>query len=192
MSHERKGAAGDRITKRRSQRRGQRKPPWGNLLGKPIERQFWSFDRKIARKEDDLARAQFQKMVALKHYGIYGGDHPAPVLGVAPADWVPWYQLSLRLASDLDPSLTIIDAPPPSKTTPQWRGGADGQVLLTLVETFKEMRPNRSIRWCLKAIQKYNANLQQYSLDELNRRYHEAKRHFGSAKRTRKASTASH
>ena len=110
--------------------------------------------------------------------------------GWHPADWVPWYQLSLRLASELDRSLTIIDAPPPSKTAPRWRG-ADGQLLLTLVETFKEMRPNRSIRWCLKEIQKYNANLQQYSLDELNTRYHEAKRHFGGTKKTSKQKPSS-
>jgi hypothetical protein len=172
----------DDQTRPRSQPRRRRRPPWGDLLGgKPIERQIWSLGRKIARKEDDLTQAQFQKMVVLKdHYGIHGGDRPAPVGGVAPVDWVPWYQLSLRLASELDPSLTIVDTPPLSKTAPRWRG-ADGQLLLTLVETFKEMRPNRSIRWCLKEIQKYNANLQQYSLDELNTRYHEAQRHFGGA-----------
>ena len=42
-------------------------------------------------------------------YGIIGGDHEYPTEGVGHIDWLPRYELALRLASDLDDSLKIAD-----------------------------------------------------------------------------------
>lgn len=183
MSSGRKDDTGGQGAKPSLQPKRRRRPPWGDLLGgKPIERQIWIFNKKIDRDEEELAEQQFQSMLLLKaHYGIVGGDYPYPPVGVATAEWLPWYQLSLRLASELDRSLEIVDAAPPSKTAARWRG-VDGKVLLRLVDIQKKIHPNHSIRRCLKEIQKRNSGLSQYSLRELNARYHDAKRHIGTKK----------
>jgi hypothetical protein len=170
----------------------RRQPPWGNLLGgKPIERQVWNFNQKIDRSSDDIALEQYLKMLRVKnYYGITGGDHPYPIVGLVAPEWLPWYNLSLRLASELDDSLTIIDAPRSAKTAPRWRG-LDGRVLVTLVDTLKETRPKRSIRWCLREIQKHNSDLARHSLKQLSSRYNEAKHHVDGTKQVRKTKRAS-
>jgi hypothetical protein len=108
----------------RSQPRRRRRPPWGNLLGgKPIERHVWTFNKKIDRPKQDLAKEQHLRMLELVAYYGISGDHQYPAaIGVAPAPGLAWYHLSLRLASELDPSLTIVDAPVPSRTATRWRG----------------------------------------------------------------------
>jgi hypothetical protein len=191
MDPKQKGDRDDQSTPRSRPMR-RRQPPWGNLLGgKPIERHLWTFDKKIDRHEQDLTKEQYRRMLSLVAYYGIGGDHEYPAaVGVAPAPGLSWYQLSLRLASELDPSLSVVDTPPPSKTAARWRG-LDGQLLLILVEAIKENRPGRGLRWCLKEVQKYNTGLTRYSLDELNTRYHEAKRFFGGTKQVRKQGHAS-
>ena len=133
------------------------RPPWGDLLGgKPIERHVWTFDKKIDRHKHSLDNVQYLQMLRLMTFYGIGGDHQYPAAtGVAPAPGLPWYQLSLTLACELDPSLRIVDFPAPSKTTARWRGH-DGQVLLILVDAIKEVRPKSGLRWCLKEVQKYN------------------------------------
>jgi hypothetical protein len=131
------------------------------LRGKPIERQVWTFDKKIDRPEHDLDREQYLRMLELMSYYGIRGDHQYPTaMGVAPAPGLSWYQLSLRLASELDPSLSIVDAPAPSRTATRWRG-LDGQILLILVDAIKENRPSRGLRWCLKEVRRANTHFEQ-------------------------------
>src|SRR4029077_3940585 len=116
----------------------------GNILGgKPIVRHAFMFDRKIDRSEGTLRRLQYVRMVQLKrHYQIQGGEeHDFPIKGLAPAPWLPWYQLALAIASDLDDSLKTDGAQSRSKTSRRWRGGLEGSVLLDLVEIERERRP---------------------------------------------------
>ena len=75
-----------------------------------------------------------------KYYGIAGGKNLYPIEGVGPTDWLPWYELALRIASDLDESLNFVDAPPPAKTAARWRG-PDGLFLVRLVDSIQENRP---------------------------------------------------
>jgi hypothetical protein len=166
------------------------RPPWGDLLGgKPIERHVWTFDKKIDRQS--LDKMQYLQMLRLMNFYGIGGDHRYPgAMGVAPAPGLPWYQLSLTLACELDPSLRIIDSPAPSKTTARWRG-LDGQVLLILVDVIKEVRPKSGLQWRLKEVQKYNSGLARYSLDQLKARYYEAKRHFRGTKKAHKQRASS-
>jgi hypothetical protein len=188
-----KGATGDQIARSGSLSRRGRRPPWGDSLGgKPIGRQVWIFDEKIDHDEQDLAKEQHLRMLRLlDYYGIVGGDQQYPLaLGLVPPPELSWYQLSLRLASELDASLTTVDVPQPPKTARRWRG-IDGKVLLTLIEALQENRPSRSVRWCLREVQKNNRRLARYSLNELNVRYHEAKSRFRGTKKARKQKPAS-
>jgi len=157
--------------------RRKRRAPWGNILGgKPIVRHAFMFDRRIDLSEDTLRRLQYVKMVELKrHYQIQGGEHDFPIKGLAPAPWLPWYELALAIASELDDSLKIADAPPPGKTARRWRG-IQGEVLLDLVDLCKELRPQRTIQMCLKQLQKRYPQLKRYSLRELAARHSEVKR----------------
>jgi hypothetical protein len=151
----------------------------------------WTFDKKIDRHKHSLDNVQYLQMLRLMTFYGIGGDHQYPAAtGVAPAPGLPWYQLSLTLACELDPSLRIVDSPAPSKTTARWRGH-DGQVLLILVDAIKEVRPKSGLRWCLKEVQKYNSGLARYSLDQLKARYYEAKRHFRGTKKAHKQRASS-
>jgi hypothetical protein len=120
-----------------------------------------------------------------EHYQILGGNYEYPIKGLASHDWVPWYQLALVIASELDDSLKIVDAGPRGKTAPRWRG-LEGRVLLDLVEAIREAYPHRSVRWCLKQMQTTQpAYGGPDRLDQLVVRYQEAKKYFGATKRAR-------
>lgn len=70
----------------------RQRPPWDNLLGKPIEH-----DRGEAAEAE-----QGQRMLRLlSHYGIEGRRGAQP-----------WYDLALRLGQELDPALGIVDPKP--------------------------------------------------------------------------------
>jgi hypothetical protein len=166
--------------------KGRRKlrAPWGNILGgKSIVRHTFMFDKRIDFGEDALRLLQYVRMLELKrHYQIQGGDHGFPIKGLAPAPWLPWYQLALAIASDLDDSLKIVGAQSRSKTSRRWRGGLEGMMLLELVEFWKE-RTNRSIRWCLERIRKLDPDgFGRIPLKTLVARYHEVKRSRSSTK----------
>lgn len=171
------------------------RPPWGNLLGgKPIERQFWVFGKKIARPEQRLRARQYAKMQELKrHYGIVGGDYGFPIEGVAPAEWLPWYELALAIARDLDRSLQIVDAPKPGKTAARWRGGREGAVLLEMVEFELERtaHQNRSLRWILDRLRRRFPEIGKIPLNELVARYYDAKSHRDNTKRSDKRTLTS-
>jgi hypothetical protein len=141
MSRRRKGT-GDQVAKAASRAQRRRRPPWGGLLGgKPIERQTWMFDERTEWDEQSLRAEQYSRMLRLKkYYGIAGGKNLYPIEGVGPTDWLPWYELALRIASDLDESLNFVDAPPPAKTAARWRG-PDGLFLVRLVDSIQENRP---------------------------------------------------
>ena len=201
LSCRRGGGGGGRVAVRRkasdasarakgkSEQSRRSRPPWGNLLGgKPIERQLWFFDKKIERAEIRLRNQQLLKMQRLKrYYGIVGGDYELPIQGVGPADWLPWYELALCIASDLDKSLQIIDTPKPGRTTPRWRG-LEGEVLVDLVERERETHPRRSIQWCLGRVQKRIPGLARMPFRQLIARYHEAKRRYEAAARMKATS----
>jgi hypothetical protein len=180
--------SGDASAQAKSDARQKRRarPPWGGILGgKPIERHYWRFKKKVARNDKLLRTMQYTRMLYLKrHYGILGGDYDYPIKGVGSADWLPWYELALAIASDLDDSLKIIDAAPLGKTTPRWRG-FDGLILLDLVEGHQTAFPRRPVRWSLHQLQKQIPELRQLPLDHLVVRYHEAKRYHRGTKRSR-------
>jgi hypothetical protein len=124
-------------------------------------------------------------MLQLKErYGIIGGDHEYPTGGVGHIDWFPWYELALKIASDLDESLKIAGSHAPAKTAARWRG-PEGAFLLRIVDAIRETRPKRSIRWCLLELQKRSPGLAKIPFQQLDVRYHEAKKHFGTTERTR-------
>lgn len=166
-----------------ARRKRRPRPPWGGILGgKPIERYAWSFNKKIDLGET-AKLFQYLKMLQLKkHYKIYGGDYDYPIKGVGPADWLPWYELALAIASELDKSLRIIDAAPHGKTARRWRG-PDGLTLLKLVEVHRDVFPNRSVRWSLEQLRKRNPGFPQLPLSQLVARYYEAKRYHRTTKR---------
>jgi hypothetical protein len=168
-------------------RKRRLRPPWGNILGgKPIERQNWLFNEKIEWDEEFLRTKQFSRMRRIKnYYGIVGGDKLYPIQGVGPTDWLPWYELALRIASELDDSLKIIEALPRAKTAARWRG-TEGLFLLRLVDAKQETHPNRSIRWSLEDLRKRSLGLKKISLKQLVVRYHEAKKHFAATKKARR------
>lgn len=136
------GGVGARA-KGKARRKRRLRPPWGDILGgKPIERYAWSFNKKIDLGEQTVQQEQYYKMLRLKrHYAIYGGDYDYPIKGVGPADWLPWYELALAIASELDHSLRIIDAARHGKTARRWRG-PDGLALLQFVEAHQSVFPN--------------------------------------------------
>jgi hypothetical protein len=169
---------------RPQRKRGQR-PPWGTLLGgKPIEHQAWIFGTRV--KWDDHGAEQYSRMLRLKHhYGIIGGDHKYPTGGLGHLDWFPWYELALRIASDLDQSLKIVDIQPPARTAARWRG-PEGAFLLRIVGAMRETRPQRSISWCLQELQKRSPGLAKIPLKTLTVRYQDAKKYFDTTERARK------
>ena len=175
----------------RSQGTARRKrrphPPWGDILGgKPIERHYWHLNERLERRGDLVQQEQFLRMLRLKeHYQIPGGNYEYPIKGLASADWVPWYELALAIASEFDDSLKIVDAGPRGRTAPRWRG-LEGRVLLLQVEATRRAFPHRSVRWCLRQIQKVNpAYGGPDRFDQLVVRYQEAKKYFGTTKRAR-------
>lgn len=102
---------------------------------------------------------------------------------MAAAPWLPWYELALAIASDLDDSLKIVGVQSRSKTSRRWRGGLEGDLLLDLVEFWRDLRPNRSEQWCLKQIHKENqAGFGRIPLKTLKARYYEVKRSRSSTK----------
>jgi hypothetical protein len=160
----------------KAQQSRRRRPPWGNILdSKPIERHAYVLGAKI-EVGDTARRIQHARMVRLmRHYGIAGRVPTYPIAGVGDVGWLPWYQLALAIASDLDESLEIIDAKPRGKTAPRWR--TEGRVLLRMVDRWRERRPTRSIRWCLIQMQKEDPEYYgQIPFPTLKARYHEAKR----------------
>jgi hypothetical protein len=183
-------AKGNReVTKPASRAQRPRRPPWGDLLGgKPIERQMWMFGERTELSEQSLRSEQYLRMVRLKnHYGIVGGENLYPIQGVGPTEWLPWYELALRIASDLDESLNFVDARPPAKTAARWRG-LDGLFLVRLVDSIQENRPKakRSIRWCLQGLRNRLPGLEKMSIGQLETRYYEAKKYFAPTKQTPK------
>jgi hypothetical protein len=167
--------------------RRRRRAPWGKLLGgKPTERHIFIGDERIDLDEEYLRERQYYAMQSLlQHYGIVGNVPPYPK-GLADRSWWPWYELALAMASELDDSLKIVDGRPPSKTAPRWRG-AEGANLIRSVDTLKRVRPNRSIRWCLRVVQEkvIPNSYGRMTLDELEARYYEARRHHRTTKRAR-------
>jgi hypothetical protein len=177
-----KRSASDRA---RSKGKSKRRPPWGNILGgKPIPRSAWNFNAKIDLGETAQI-LQYVGMLRLKdYYGIAGRVPPYPVAGVANADWLPWYQLALAIACDLDDSLKIIDPKPLGKTAPRWRG-LPGRIFLDLIDAHHSAFPKRSVRWCIAQVRKRVPAYGEMSLEQLVVRYHEAKRHHRATKRAR-------
>jgi hypothetical protein len=91
--------------------RRRRKPPWGNLLGKPIKR------------GDEALAEQGQKMLKLlAHYGIEERRGAQP-----------WYDLALSICREIDPALDVIDRKPRGKTG-EWAKGQHGAQLVMEVE----------------------------------------------------------
>jgi hypothetical protein len=185
---------GRHVDAKNAARRKQRsRPPWGDILRKDaIERNVWGFKTKLARNELQLKEMQYSKMLRLKrHYGIFGGEYDYPIKGVANADWLPWYDLALAIASELDESLRIVDnAAPLGKTAPRWRG-FDGLVLLNLVDAHRTAFPRRPLRWSLEQVRKRTPELRQLPLEQLEVRYYEAKRHHRVTKQPHKNKPAS-
>ena len=166
-------------------RRRRRRRPWGNLLGgKPIERSAY-FGAEKVDLEDTARLIQYEMMVSLvRHYGIRGPVPTYPFAGVGDVGGWLWYQLALAVASELDDSLKIIDAKLPSKTTPRWRG-VEGRVLVRQIRVLQEMRPHRSIHWCLDRLQKqFPTSYGEIPFRQLKARYYEAKKHQRGTKRS--------
>jgi hypothetical protein len=173
--------------------RRRRRAPWEKLLGgKPTERHIFIGDERIDLDDEFLRERQYFAMQSLlQHYGIVGHAPPYPK-GLADRTWWCWYQLALAMASERDDSLKIVDGRPPGKTAPRWRG-AEGANLIRLVDTLKRVKPNRPIRWCLRVVQKkvIPNSYGRMTLDELEARYYEARRHHRTTKRARNSEGAS-
>jgi hypothetical protein len=164
--------------------RRRRCAPWGKLLGgKPTERHTFMGDERIDLDEEYLRERQYFAMqFLLQHYGIVG-NVPLYPKGLADRSWWGWYELALAMASELDDSLKIVDSRPPGKTAPRWRG-AEGASLIRSVDTLKKVKPNRSIRLCLRLVRQKVApnSYGQMTLEELEARYYEARRHRRTTK----------
>jgi hypothetical protein len=169
--------------KSNARRKRRLRPPWGTILGgKPIERQAWYLNKRHNVKEVDIRREQYRRMLRLKdYYRIKGGDYDYPVRGVGPADWLPWYELALSIASEFDDSLKVVDAAPLRKTTARWRG-MDGLILLKLVDIYRERHPRQSALWCLRKLHEQQPAFVKMPLKQLVARYYEAKRHHRATK----------
>jgi hypothetical protein len=191
MSSRQKRGRGSASDERNAPRK--RRPPWGSLLGdKPIERYTWLFEEKIDLGEEHVRRIQFLRMLQLKtYYKIIGGDE-YPIKGVASADGLPWYQLALAIASEIDDSLKTIGAPPRGKTARRWRGGLEGAMLSNLVDRYRAAHPRRSVQWCLSRIQRlFPKTYGSVPLRTLVVKYQEAKRYRDATKRAaNRASTS--
>jgi hypothetical protein len=168
----------------------KRRPPWGKLLGKPIERSIalskiddWSFGTEESRAEcrKDIEREafaeQFQKLCRLKkHYGIQQS--------------AGWYELALALAREFDCALTITDPTPPraSKTARHWRG-ASGLLLLEEIEALRK----RALRETPARIVTDESLLAEHQLisdryrdmkpEHLKANYYQAKSHHNKSKK---------
>jgi hypothetical protein len=166
---------------------------------------YWAARRLSARfgpserKSQRLLAQQYDKMRKLMgHYGIVGADYGFPIGGfptgvVAPAEWLPWYELALAIARDLDHSLQIVDAPKPGKTAARWRGGREGALLLGMVELELERtaHKNRGLRWVLDRVRKRFREIGKIPLNELVARYYDAKKHRDNTKRSDKSTRSS-
>lgn len=152
----------------------RKRPPWGDILGKPIERLFPSEDEKNGRLAQQHAAAeQYQKMLRLKeHYGIEGES-----------GWRPWYQLAVAIASELDEGLTIVNPlPQPSgKTARRWHG-PEGQQLVTEIDVAKQeyiaAGKDITVLALLAEHQQMCPRYRQMTLQELERAYYRAKRYW--------------
>jgi hypothetical protein len=171
----------------------RRRAPWGRLFGgKPIERHIFIGGERIDLDDELLQESQYVAMQSLlQHYGIVG-HVPFYPKGLADRSWWCWYQLALAMASEQDDSLKIVDGRPPGKTVPRWRG-AEGASLIRLVDALKRAKPNRSIRWCLQEVQKkvIPNSYGGMTLDELEARYYDARRHHHTTKPARNSERAS-
>ena len=99
------------------------KPPWGRLLkGKPIERYGYLLNNKKIDVTDLARLLQHIKMLQLLKYYEIPGDVPTyPIKGFASASWVPWYELALAIASDIDDNLKIVDGSPSTNAVARCR-----------------------------------------------------------------------
>ena len=162
----------------------RRRAPWGKLLGgKPIERHIFIRDETIDLGDEFLREMQYWRMQGLlHHYGIVG-HVPLYPKGLADRSWWCWYELALAIASELDDSPKIVAGAPRGKTAARWRG-LEGAELIRWVDTLRKVRQNRSIRWCLREVQKkiFPDSYGRMPLDQLVVRYHEAKRHHRTTK----------
>jgi hypothetical protein len=175
------------MPQKRAVHAAKRRPraPWGKLLGgKPIERHIFMQDERIDLGDELLREIQYWRMKSLlHHYGIPGHVPTYPVAGFDDSGWWRWYELALAIASELDDSLKIVDAPLRGKTATRWRG-REGAELVRLVGIIKKARPNRSTRWCLRELQQklFSNSYGQMSLDQLVVRYYEAKRYHSTTR----------
>jgi hypothetical protein len=190
------GADGDNMPKKKAvhaaaetssgqgRKRRRRPPPWSKpLVASKLVRHIFVGDEKIELDAEFLREIQYFAMQSLlQHYGIVG-HVPLYPKGLADRSWWCWYQLALTIASKLDDSLKIVDGPPPGKTAPKWRG-AEGANLIRLVDQLKSVKPNRSIRWCLRVVQQkvIPNSYGRMTLGELEARYYEARRHHRTTK----------
>jgi hypothetical protein len=176
----------------KDRRKRHRDPPWGSILGGPIQRHDFLGDKRL---DLDLAVGFTQGMQRLKmqrllrHYRIPGDIPALPIAGFGDASWWPCYQLALALASELDDSLKIVDGPLHRKpTAARWRGD-EGAVLLEVVDGLQN-RPGSarklSVRSCLRLLQTKYPFYKSMVLDELVVRYCEAKKFHRDTKRASK------
>ena len=176
------------------QRKRRQSPPWGKLLGgKPIERHAFIRDEKVDLGDDLAQQTRYFRMIRLlHHYGIVAPIPIHPVPGLVDISWSCWYQLALALASEQDESLKIIDGLPRGKTTARWRG-LEGAELVSSVDLIRKTRPKRSIRWCLRIVQEklYPDSYGRMPFDQLEVRYHEARKHHRTTKRAPNSKGAS-
>jgi len=150
------------------------KPPWGERLGRPIERFIRRDDPQHgeAAKNDTIAE-QYRKMCRLKaHYRIEGET-----------GWRPWYELALALALERDDGLKIIDPPPKPthKRATKWRG-AEGLRFLKETDALREAMEAEvghkvSVEAVLAEHQQVCSRYRDMDLQELEKNYYEAKRH---------------
>ena len=180
MAVQRNASGGKKRAAEKMRRKRRLRPPWRNLIGgKPIERQYFYFDEKHDVDEQHVRLIQHIRMLQLiDHYKIQGAVEAYPIKGFAPATWLPWYELALAIAKELDNSLKIVDAVPRKRTSRRWRGGAEGAKLIELVDAWKKARPGKSVSWYLEQVRKLNPNgYGRMKLPQLRVRYSEAKKY---------------
>jgi len=152
------------------------KPPWGELLGRPIERWFRRDDpRHGEAAENDAIAERSRKMLLLKK--LYGANN--------------WYNLVLKITSELDDALTIVD-PPPRRTdekAAKWRG-AEGLQFLDEFDALREaMEAKVGHEVCVEAVlAEHQEVCERYSKmkpDVLKKNYYEALRHHRKSTKLR-------
>jgi len=157
-----------------------RKPkrPWGDRLGKPIERFIRRDDPQHGEAaEKDAIAEQYRKMVRLKeHYGIEGET-----------GWRPWYDLAVAVISEFDDGLKIIDPrpKPTHKKAAKWRG-TEGLVLLNEIEALRESAEAEvGSKVCVEALLEEHQQLcpryRGMKPATLKKNYFEALRHHGKS-----------